>query len=100
MRPQFPENYRPFLLFLLLLAFAETVNLARRTRNAKHSLATVSLVLVLCATFALAACGGGSASAPPKPGTQVGTYSLLITGTFNSGSTTLTRNATLTLVVR
>jgi len=100
MRPQFPENYRPFLLFLLLLAFAETVNLARRTRNAKHSLATVSLVLVLCATFALAACGGGSASAPPKPGTQVGTYSLVVTGTFNSRSTTLTRNATLTLVVR
>jgi hypothetical protein len=47
----------------------------------------------------LSACGGGSSSRGGG-GTQPGTYNLTVTGTFTSGSTALTHNIKLTMVVQ
>jgi FG-GAP-like repeat/Abnormal spindle-like microcephaly-assoc'd, ASPM-SPD-2-Hydin len=55
----------------------------------------------LCLLFigaTMPACGGGSNG--NGGGTQAGTYNLTVTGTFTSGSTTLTHNTKLTLVVQ
>ncbi|MGA8153355.1 MAG: choice-of-anchor D domain-containing protein [Terriglobales bacterium] len=47
------------------------------------------------------ACGGGSSGGGGGGGgTPVGTYNLTVAGTFTSGSTTLTHNTKLTLVVQ
>jgi len=47
----------------------------------------------------MSGCGGGS-STPATVAPQATTYDLTVTGTFTSGSTTLTHNAKLTLVVQ
>jgi hypothetical protein len=95
--PRDPGNYELLVLVLALSALALMVSLVKRTHT-RHSLATVSLLaLTICIGFALAACGGGGSS---KPGTPAGTYSLTVTGTFNSGATTLAHNAQLKLVVQ
>lgn len=46
------------------------------------------------------ACGGGSNGSSGGGGTPAGTYALTVTGSFTSGSTTLTHNTKLTLVVQ
>ena len=50
--------------------------------------------------FLIASCGGGSGGNNGTGGTPAGTYSLMVTGTFSSGSTTLTHTTKLTLVVK
>jgi len=47
----------------------------------------------------MSACGGGNSSSGGG-GTPAGTYTLTVTGSFTSGSTTLTHNTKLTLVVQ
>jgi hypothetical protein len=49
--------------------------------------------------FAMTGCGGGP-SGRSGTGTAAGTYTLSVTGTFESGSTTLTHAAKLTLIVQ
>jgi len=96
--PRNPGNYRPLVLVLAVSALAWLASLFKQGRQRRLSLASVSLlVLTICIGLALAACGGGGGS---KPGTPTGTYSLTVTGTFNSGSTTLAHNTNLTLVVQ
>jgi FG-GAP-like repeat/Abnormal spindle-like microcephaly-assoc'd, ASPM-SPD-2-Hydin len=53
---------------------------------------------LLLVVLVLSSCGGGGNHG--GTGTPAGTYTLTVTGTFNSGSTTLTHNTTLTLVVQ
>jgi len=85
-------------LVLVLLALALMASLFKQGRHRRHSLATALLLaLIICAGLSLAACAGGGSS---KPGTPAGTYSLAVTGTFASGSTTLAHSAKLTLVVQ
>jgi FG-GAP-like repeat/Abnormal spindle-like microcephaly-assoc'd, ASPM-SPD-2-Hydin len=56
--------------------------------------------LLLIATI-LSSCGGGSGGGNHGgTGTPAGTYTLTVTGTFISGSTTLTHSTNLTLVVQ
>jgi hypothetical protein len=96
--PQYPDNYRPLVLVLVLSALALMASLVKQARHRNHSLATVSLlVLTICIGCGLTACGGGGSSQPRTP---AGTYSLTVSGTFNSGSTTLTHKTKLTLVVQ
>jgi hypothetical protein len=72
----------------------------RRLRLSGLVLAALALLLM-----AWAACGGGggmSSVVPSNPGTPAGTYSLTVTGTYNSSSgqaTGLTRTQPLTLQV-
>jgi hypothetical protein len=55
--------------------------------------------LLLVVTI-LAACAGGGGGNHGGTGTRAGTYALTVTGTFTSGTSTLTHNAALTLVVQ
>lgn len=54
--------------------------------------------LMLIALVALPGCGGSSSNS--SGGTPPGSYNLTVTGTFSSGSTTLTHATKLTLVVQ
>ena len=66
----------------------------RRQLRLLHGLA---LPVFLCLALAWFACGGRSSSGG---GTPAGTYNLTVSGTFASGSTTLTHSAKLTLAVQ
>jgi hypothetical protein len=56
--------------------------------------------LCLFAVAFMPACGGSSSTSGGGSGTPAGTYNLTVTGTFTSGSTTLTHTTKLTLVVQ
>jgi hypothetical protein len=83
------------------LALATVVSLAgwRRERRPRLLYGLIFLCL-LAIGVTIPACGGGSSGNGGGGGTQAGTYNLTVTGTFTSGSTKLTRNMNLTLVVR
>ena len=53
--------------------------------------------IIVSGSLVLYACGGGSSSGS---GTRVGTYTLTITTNFQSGSTNLSHQTNLTLVVQ
>ena len=59
----------------------------------------VALLCLLFTGLALTACGGSSGSSN-KGGTPGGTYNLLVTGSFTSGSSRLSHTQQLTLVVQ
>ena len=60
-----------------------------------------ALLCLLVFGFAMTGCGGSSNhSGGGGTGTATGTYTLSVTGTFKSGSTTLTHAAKFTLVVQ
>jgi len=67
----------------------------RRLRRAP----VLALTVLLCVTATLTSCGGGSGRSG-GPGTQAGTYTIAVTGSFSSDTTTLTHGANLTLVVQ
>ncbi|HEX8816620.1 MAG TPA: FG-GAP-like repeat-containing protein [Terriglobales bacterium] len=68
----------------------------------------LTLLLLLSAAMVMTSCGGGTmtnsgGSNPPSggtPGTAQGTYSILVTGSFSSGSSRLAHSAKLTLIVQ
>jgi hypothetical protein len=60
---------------------------------------TLATVLV-CFGMTVTACGGGSGGSGGSTGTQAGTYTITTSGSFTSGSTTLTHTTKLTLVVQ
>jgi hypothetical protein len=82
------------LLGLILLWFV-------RRRKERVSFAYVGAAFLVCLLLTLSACGGGSSSGGGgQPGTTAGTYTLTVTATFSSGTTTLTHQTNLTLVVQ
>jgi len=90
--------YRPALLILGLLGLALLAGLARYRRERHPRLAYgLAFLLLLYAGLMMPACGrvsGGNA------GTPAATYTLVVSGTFASGSIALTHSTTLTLVVQ
>jgi hypothetical protein len=102
--PVHPGYFRLLLLACVLLALMLMADLVRQRRESHPCLATVSLLFLILSTgITLAACGGGGPSTTTTQGTQgttAGTYSLTVSGTFTSGSTTLTHATNLTLVVQ
>ncbi len=102
------SGYRGLPLLLWLLVFGSFGALASSRRNVRPLLvltrfgfATALLFAVMLMTLSMPACGGGGApvSGGGNPGTPRGTYTLTVTGTFNSGSTTLRHPTRLTLAV-
>ena len=91
------------MLALALAVLAWTVRRWRQPAGvSRRQAAFLTLAAGLLLTLAVAACGGGgnNVSTPPSnPGTPAGTYTLTVTGSTTSGSTTLTNSATLTLIV-
>jgi hypothetical protein len=89
---------RLFLSVAALLTCAWLYFLLLPRRRPTWLLRGASLALLLLFLTALSSCGGNGGSR--GGGTPSGTYTLTVTGAFNSGSSTLTHNATLTLVVQ
>jgi hypothetical protein len=79
----------PWLAFALLMA---GLPLARR----KSTTRTLVILFALGFSSMLVSCGGGSSSSPPKVGTAAGTYTVTVTGT--AGSTTSSMNLTLNVM--
>ena len=96
--PLYPDKCRAVAIVLVLSVLALMASLFKQGRHRRHSLATVSLLaLTICIGLALAACGGGGSS---NLGTPKGTYTLTVTGTVTSGSTTAAHSTKLTVVVQ
>ena len=110
LRPPGRETGPLMICLLLLLAIAMwkrgmpglnpaslelTVGVTRRLRRL-----AVAAILFGAATYAACGGGGGGTSGPPpNPGTPAGTYTLDVTATYTSGSSTLAHDTKLTLVV-
>jgi hypothetical protein len=83
-----------------LLGLGISMSFAGWRRQRRQGLAYgLALLCLLSIGVTLSACGGGSSSSGGG-GTQPGTYNLTVAGSFSSGSTTLTHNIKLTLVVQ
>lgn len=91
------------LLWLLALAMLAGVTATSRGRAAKTrlNLGVATLFVLLLVATVLPSCGGGGrgGGGGRNPGTPIGTYPLVVTGTFSSGSTILTHTINLTLTV-
>jgi hypothetical protein len=83
-----------------LLGLGISMSFSGWRRQRRQGLAYgLALLCLLSIGVTLSACGGGSSSSGGG-GTQPGTYNLTVAGSFSSGSTTLTHNIKLTLVVQ
>lgn len=90
-------NARPrsFLLGLLGMFMIMTLPVWHRNRQRPWA-RMVTLAVLLLAGMTIISCGAGSS----QPGsTQPGTYTITVSGRSTSGSTTLTHNINLTLIV-
>jgi len=88
--------YIASLLALSLLTGLLSWHGGRRPRLAYG----LALLVFLSAGVMMSACGAGSSGVGGNQGSPAGTYPLVVSGTFTSGSTKLTHNANLTLVVQ
>jgi hypothetical protein len=101
MSPPNRPIFRLVLVFMLLLILAMMASLIGSRRERTYSLATVfPLLLLLSLGIMMAACGGGGGGGTKNPGTPTGAYTLIVSGTFNSGSASLAHNTKLGLVVQ
>jgi len=99
-----PPTPRTLLLISvsLLLGLLTTV-LGRLTERRPGLAYRFALLLLICAGLTISSCGGSggtSAGGSGNQGTPAGNYTLTVTATFTSGSTTLTHKTNLTLVVQ
>ncbi len=61
----------------------------------------LAITLLLCVGLTLTSCGGGNSSGGGGvTGTQAGTYTITVSASATAGSTTLTHNTKLTLIVQ
>jgi len=97
-----PAGSNRLALWLALSGFSGLVLLGSRGGRSGKRHGRLLYGLAFLCLFSLgiigSACGGGGASS--GSGTPAGTYNLTVTGTFTSGSTTLTHDTKLTLVVQ
>jgi hypothetical protein len=94
----FPRaDHRLFYLITELLVVSLLIGLLswRRRRRPRWAYG-FAFLLFLCAGL-MSACGGGGSG---NQGTPAGTYPLVVSGTFTSGSTSLTHKVNLNLVVQ
>ena len=91
-------DYRLLHLITELLGLSLLIALLSWRRVRPRLAYGLALLLMLCAGVMMSACGGGSSGG--NQGTPPGSYPLVVSGTFTSGSTKLTHNANLTLVVQ
>jgi hypothetical protein len=97
-----PAGSNRLALWLALSGFSGLVLLGSRGgwSGKRHGRLLYGLAFLCLFSLGIigSACGGGGASS--GSGTPAGTYNLTVTGTFTSGSTTLTHDTKLTLVVQ
>jgi hypothetical protein len=95
--PLTPSQESLLALALALTAMAWAVGRWNRPGASKWRSVIVPLASALLLTLALAGCGGGDSA--HAAGTPAGTYTLRVTGSAESGSSTLSHSVTLTLNV-
>jgi hypothetical protein len=102
--PNFPSASRPAIGFAscafpgFMILWTVSTKWRNRDRRLFYVLAFLCLISLGITSVA---CGGNSSSNGRKVGgTPAGSYNLTVSGTFSSGSTTLTHNMKLTLVVQ
>ena len=89
----------PIVLFCLSAGLVVLISLVRwRQKQGLTWIQAIAVVILLNMGITLASCGGGGGGG--NPGTPVGTYAISVSGSFISGSTTLTHSTNLTLVVK
>jgi len=91
----------------LWVVFTGTLGLAllmgrmrRRQQSGPQLLYGLTFLGLLSLGVTMSACGGGVSGSGGGGGTPAGTYALTVTGSYTAGSTTLTHNTKLTLVVQ
>jgi len=89
---------RLFLSFAALMTLVSFYFLLPPRKRPAWLLRGATLAMLLLFLTGLSSCGGGGNS--HGGGTPAGTYTLTVTGAFTSGSSTLTHNTSLTLVVQ
>jgi hypothetical protein len=98
------RGYRPLYVAIELLGMSLLIGLLGWRKDRRPRLAYgLALFLILCTGVMMSACGTGSSGgggSGGNQGTPAGTYSLTVTGSFSTGTTTLTRSTNLTLVVQ
>jgi hypothetical protein len=97
--PPDKTNLRLVLVFVLLSAVGMVTVFVGSRPKGTRPLAVAFTLLLFSLSLLMAACGGGS-SGTTNLGTPPGTYVLTVSGAFNSGSTSLSHNTKLTLVVQ
>lgn len=98
-RPSTWGGYRPLYLVTGLLGLLVLAGLLSRHKDRRPRLAYgLVLLLFLSGGIMMSACGsaGGNGSQPPPESS----YTLVVSGTFTSGPTTLKHNSTLSLVLQ
>jgi VCBS repeat protein/centrosomal CEP192-like protein/HYDIN/CFA65/VesB family protein len=99
-KPPSGNAYGSWMWWLGTVGLVGVLSLTNRRRERRRRwVYGVALVCVLAIGMTLSGCGGGSSGGGGTGGIQAGTYNLTLTGTFTSGSNTLTHNAKLTLIV-
>ncbi len=99
-----PRSPRTLLLISVSLFLGLFTSMLARLREWRPRLAyRFALLLLICAGLTMSSCGGSGGSSTGgsgNQGTPAGNYTLAVTATFTSGSTTLTHKTSLTLVVQ
>jgi hypothetical protein len=95
--PFFRVDYRLLYLITELLVLLLTIGLFSWRRRRPRLAYGLALLAILSAGVIMSACGGSGVG---HQGTPAGTYPLVVSGTFTSGSTRLTHSANLTLMVQ
>ena len=95
--PVFRGYYRLLYLIAELLMLLLLIGLFSSNRRRPRLAYGLALLAILSAGVTMFACGGTGTG---HQGTPLGTYPLVVSGTFTSDSTKLTHSASLTLVVQ
>jgi len=99
--PRAGANYRAALLMLALIGLLSLSLFCKRQRASRLRPVYGFLFLVLLsAAAAMSGCGGGSSSAGGATPTPAGTYTVIVSGTFTSSVSIVTKNTSFTLVVQ
>jgi hypothetical protein len=94
------KDYRLLYLLTELLVLSLLIGSLSWQRGRPRLAYGLALLVALSAGVAMSACGGGGSAGAGHLGTPAGTYTVVVSGTFTSGSTRLTHNTNLTLVVQ
>lgn len=98
--PRIDSRVAFWLAFFSLPGLAAVGSLGGRSRKRRGQLLYgLAFLYMLAISINMSACGG-NAPGNGGGGTPAGTYNLTVTGTFTSGSTTLTHATKFTLVVK
>jgi FG-GAP-like repeat len=100
--PKWNRMQTPFLLALFAVVLILCLLLGREQQQ-QRAWSPWPLIALICFGLTMTSCGGGSSSSNGgggSAGTQAGSYTITVTGSFTSGSTTLTHSTKLTLIVQ